>query len=222
MMWKSPTALLLALATLGQPAFAQSHDHTTGYRKCSLHNLAACDNSNELFWGRWSKNGKAVRKDEFPDALMRFLRGAPELYLGRFGFEPAQVASESMVGPGSHHDALPDGYWFFDGFTPHEALDQAAVLFDAKGTVVAVALLNTDVDERNAKALTAADLSRYRLRIYCHAPELPAALMKVLTDWGRQATPKGSMYRGVFPDSSLIGTELIVLHGQEWRIRALP
>ncbi len=36
----------------------------------------------------------------------------------------------------------PDGGWFFDGFTPHDAAERCAIIFGADGNIQAVALLN--------------------------------------------------------------------------------
>jgi hypothetical protein len=172
-------SLVLALALLTAPALAQSD--------CSLKQLGACKDSNQLFWSQ-PASGRARAKGELPAALARFLAGAPKLYIGKDGFTPAQTAKESMTGPGDHHDRQADGSWFFDGFTPHDATDRAATLFNADGTIKAVALLNTDTDTPGAF-----DGDHVKLRLYGN--ELTRAQVKLLRGWGGKVAQTLFYYR---------------------------
>jgi hypothetical protein len=113
-----------------------------GYRHCSLHALAACENSNQLFWGESDRRGNSTPKREIRDALDRFLKGAPTHDIQT---NVARDVGDGLVGPGlSQH--LAGGEWFFSGFTPHAAMLKAAALFDARGNIIAVALLDDNGD----------------------------------------------------------------------------
>jgi hypothetical protein len=124
----------------------QVHSTVNGYRHCRLHALAACENSNQLFWGERDRLGNSTPKQEIRDALDRFLKGAPTPYVTESLPEDvhtnvARDIGDGLVGPGPSQ-RLASGEWFFSGFTPHAAIVQAAALFDARGNILAVALLD--------------------------------------------------------------------------------
>ena len=181
-----------------------------GYRGCGPRNLAACQNSNQLFWGLANKSGKSPAKREFRDALSAFLRGAPKLYLGKAGFSAAQIASSALVGPGDHHDRLTNG-WFLDGFTPHDAPERGAVIFDPDGKIRLVALLNVEADTATPGP-TEQQMSQYRLRLYSHDSQPDAANIALLDKWAR-----GLVATYNTPKSSLVETQLRVLEKSHWR-----
>jgi hypothetical protein len=112
-----------------------------GYRDCSLHTLSACENSNQLFFGPDDRCGNATPKEEIWDALAHFLKGAPTPYDTADAGSAASDIGEALLGPGTRQ-RLASGEWFFSGFTPHAAPEQAAALFDAHGDIIAVALLD--------------------------------------------------------------------------------
>ena len=189
------TALTFAMMTCAAAAQTQSG------QDCGPRNLAACENSNQLFWGP-ERHGRAAPRHEFADALNRFLRDAPALYSGPYRFSPASVAHDALMGPGETVH-LADGGWFFTGFTPHDAPDQGAVLFDAHGAILAVALLNTMTD---AAATGGAAPGPYRLRIYSH-DALRQDQRKRFEDWSRRA---------IDPAGRLGGTGLIRSTPKGW------
>ena len=200
-------ASLLALVVTGAIAKAQDSGD------CTLRNLAACQNSNDLFWGAADKSGRTTAKREFRDSLAAFLRNAPRLYLGKSGFSVAQIASGALVGPGDHHDRISGG-WFFDGFTPHDAQERGAVLFDAAGAIKLVALLNVETDEAGPEP-AAEDMNHYRLRVYGHG-KADAANIHLLQNWAGYAIKTDNRRNGQTLES-LIGTELVTLESNQWR-----
>ncbi len=184
--------LALALALVAAPALADT---------CSLQKLAACKNSNQFFWSAGAK--RARPKTEFADALAKFLEGAPKLYVGKTGFSVAEIARESLTGPGDHHDRLPDGGWFFDGFTPHDAPDRGAVFFDANGNITAVALLNSDADTPSSDFSTTV-----QLRFYA-GPTVTRDQRKLTHDWAAR-------------DHGGIKATILMRNGDEWVSTSRP
>jgi hypothetical protein len=211
------TSFLFLLLTV-PPALAQESNQINGYRDCSPHNLSACQNSNQFFFGPSGNSPRAPRKSEFSDALKKFLLRAPKNYSSKFGFAPAQIAQESLTGPGDHHDRLPNGDWFFDGFTPHDAPDKGAVLFDGAGRIIAVALVNTDTDVPSPKA----NFGQYRLRIFSKDNPPKADHLKLIREWASSVIDPKSVYPGVFPDNRLVASELVVWHKDGWHVEVLP
>lgn len=180
---------------------------------CALGNLAACQSSNELFWGPPKKSGKPMPRREFREALATFLHGAPLLYLGKIGFSASQVASGALIGPGDHHDRISGG-WFFDGFTPHDAQERGAVLFDAGGAIKLVALLNVETDKAGPDPGTE-DMNHYRLRIYSHG-KADAANIRLLQNWAGY-TIQSDNRRNSQTREILVGTEFVTLQDNQWR-----
>jgi len=207
-------AALVLAATI--PALAQS-DRDRAYRDCSPHRLSDCQDSNQLFFASVRPDPKAKAKTEFPHALSIFLSEAPKLYARKYGFAPAQVAQEGLTGPGEHHDHLPGGGWFFDGFTPHDSPDRGAVLFGEGGAIVAVALVNTDTD-----APGPTNLGAVRLRIYCHDRDPTPDQLKLLRDWAKGDLIGQSLYPGALPVRRLAETTIIRRDGTKWSRIALP
>jgi hypothetical protein len=181
---------------------------------CTLHNLDACTSSNEFFWGPTQKSGRAIARHEFPEAMAAFLRDAPKLYLGQMGFTPAQIAANALVGPGDHHDPLPGGGWFFDGFTPHDAQERGAVLFDAGGKIQLVALLNVESD---AAGPAIPDMNHYHLRLYSHG-DADTAKIRLLQNWAGY-TVKTDNRKAPQAQEILAGTQLLILENGQWRQR---
>src|SRR5258708_38071954 len=132
---KSKLYIALAVLVLAEPygaygATTKLDSNTEGYLHCDLNSLTDCQNTNQIFNGvRGSHHSQFYRKKAFPAAIKRFLRGAPEYHVAKFSFSAAQVARESLWGPGERFQ-FPSGELFFDGFTPHDAPDCAAVIFD--------------------------------------------------------------------------------------------
>ena len=181
--------LLLALALFAAPAVADD---------CSLKKLDACKTSNQFFWRATS--GRDQPRTEFTKAFSVFLQRTPKLYEGTQGFTPAQIAKDSLTGPGDHHDHLPGGGWFFDGFLPHYAAYRGAILFDEDGSILAIALRTEDTDKPD-KDLT----GKLSLRIYAHG-ELEPAQLKIIREWADKD----------------IETRLIRRDGKKWTSTTLP
>ena len=77
------------LASISSAALAAE----SGYRDCAMRNLSACQNSNQLVWAEAGKSGKdRAPVQEFHKALAAFISHAPPLYIGKAGFDPAQIA----------------------------------------------------------------------------------------------------------------------------------
>jgi len=208
---------IIAIALLfGASASTFAATRQDNYRDCGLKQLARCDDTNELFFGPFDKTGHSKAKTEFPQAIHRFLAGAPKLYTGKFGFTAANVVRESLVGPGTHHDRLPEGDWFFDGFDTYYGPDRGAAIFDASGKILALALLDGNTDEP-AKVRLAA----FELRIYSHG-ELAPVLLAKLQEWGRSSVDPKSLYPGALPPNVLVDMRLYVLAGGHWTMRPLP
>jgi hypothetical protein len=204
------TLIIVASAFNGVAAAAQSSNEA-GYRDCDLKHLQACQNSNQLFSG---PPGTSTPKRDFSDALSAFLSNAPEYRTGGYTFSAATVAQESLIGPGGAPVRFSSGELFFDGFTPHYALDRGAVIFDPLGNIVLVATFNTaDI----------ADASRHVLRIYAHNTEPSPELTKRVQDWAESAVEDLNSYPGL-PTNTLVGTQLLVARGdpRQWQSRSLP
>ena len=178
---------------------------SAGYRDCSLHALAACENSNQLFWGPDDRCGHATRKEEIWEALDHFLTGAPTPYdTEDAGYVAASDIGEALLGPGPGQH-LASGEWFFSGFTPHAAMVRAAAVFDARGNIIAVALLDDDGDARS-------------LYVYSHG-SLRADDCTRFQSWARNVTSDA------FPNdtpSRLDGTIVIELGSKRWTTKRLP
>lgn len=208
-------ALLIALL-LAVPALAQA-SRDAGYRDCSPKKLAACQDTNQLFFGPFRGGRGSEPKREFSGALSKFLAGAPKLYAGKVSFRVKAVATESLTGPGDHHDRLPDGVWFFDGFTPHYGVDRGAVLFTPDGAILAVALVNTSADTPGAF-----DQASVRLRVYAHDREPSPDQVKLLRSWAGGDLIGKSLYPGALPVRHLVEARLIRRNGNIWSSHTLP
>lgn len=204
------SVFLLTTIFVGGAALAQP-DRDLGYRNCNLHNLSACQDSNQLFFG--PPDGlHYARKNEFANAISHFLSGAPPLYLDRHAFRVSDAAEDSLVGPGDHHDHLSSGDWFFDGFTPHDAPDKGAVLFKPDGEIVAIAILDVSTDDPTPKI----NLGQYVLRIYSHDTDPPIDLLELLHQWGKSAVNPKSDYPGALPDNDLVATHIYSRVENHW------
>ena len=205
------TLIIVASAFNGLAAAAESSIHA-GYRDCDLNHLQQCENTNQLFSGPL---GTTAPKRDFSDALTSFLSNAPEYRSGGHSFSAAAVAQESLIGPGGRPARFSTGELFFDGFTPHYALDRGAVIFDAQANILVVATLNT--------ADIIADPSQHVLRIYAHDSEPSPELTKYVQDWAQKALEDLNSYAGL-PKHMLIGTQLLIASGdpRQWQSRSIP
>ena len=172
-----------------------------GYRHCGLHALAACENSNQLFWGESDRHGNSIAKHEIRDALDRFLKGAPTPYITEVlppdvQTDVARDIGDGLVGPGPSR--LIGGEWFFSGFTPHAAMEQAAALLDLRGNILAVALLD---DNRGT----------FSLYVYSHGV-LRTDRLALFRTWAQEAAGASSR-----PDKT-VGIEMGT---KDWTTRSL-
>jgi hypothetical protein len=207
---------VLAVALFTLPALAQN-DHASGYRDCSPKKLEACQDSNQLFFGPFKGINAGSSKAGFRNVLAKFLAGAPKIYVGKQGFSVMQSAVESLTGPGDHHDRLPDGVWFFDGFTPHYAPNRGAVLFAPGGNILAIALVDTGTDAPGAN-----NGGEVQLRIYVHDRDPSSYQLKLLRTWANGDMIGQSLYPGALPVRQLVRTQLITRSGKNWSNRTLP
>ena len=185
-----------------------------GYRHCGLHALAACENSNQLFWGESDRLGNSPAKHEIRDALGRFLKGAPTPYWGvslppEVQTNAASDIGDGLVGPGPSV-GLASGEWFFSGFTPHAAMVQAAALFDAHGNILAVALLD-GVWQANGG-------DTFSLYVYSHGA-LSADRFAHFRTWAQQVASESRS--GDVAPSRFDGPIAVEFDSKDWIVRRL-
>jgi hypothetical protein len=206
--------LLIFATILGwqQVATAQQADSFAGYRDCSLKNLSACQNSNQLFSGPPDPNNQ-IQKTDFTNALAAFLRDAPTIEVAGQRFMVSDAAQESLIGPGNAPTRFATGEIFLDGFTPHYAFNRGAVIVTPTGDIKVVATLSSP-DSDTPRTL---DLRRHLLRVYVHALEPKTEWMEYLQAWAKGAIDTYG------PDQAFAGTELLIADGtQHWQSRFLP
>ena len=160
------TTLALILAS-DLSGLAQS-DNEKGYMDCSLKNLVACRNSNQIVAGLHGSKPETAR------AIGKFLSGAPS-YFVRAGSHTFVIKVEAAIieafwGPGDGRYHFADGSWFFDGFTPHAAPYSAAIIFGAEGDILLAAVH---------------DRPGGNLRIYLHAELEKPEYLRHVEDWAR-------------------------------------
>lgn len=188
------------------PAIASANENTNGagYRNCSLSRLDACQNTNQLFFGIEGKIGfHSVRKREFSAALQEFLLGAPEIRMLGHDFKAADIAVETLVGPGSRV-RLQNGDWFFDGFTPHEATQRGAVMFGSTGRIKLVATLCSGLNVATQNY----GLEEYVLTIYTRDRALDPKTVSYVRDWARRAVAGYYSYPSL-PKDAFVGIQLL-------------
>jgi hypothetical protein len=206
--------LLIFATILGwqQVAAAQQADYFAGYRDCSLRNLSACQNSNQLFSGPPSATNQ-IQKTDFTDALAAFLRDAPTIETAGQRFTASDVAQESLIGPGNAPTRFATGEIFLDGFTPHYAFNRGAVIATPTGDIKVVATLSSP----DSNAPRTLDLRRHLLRVYAHELEPKTEWIEHLQAWAKSAIDTFG------PDQAFGGTELLIADGrQHWQSRLLP
>jgi hypothetical protein len=200
--------LLLGAHFASTSAIAET-DRDRGYRDCTQRNLAACQDSNQLIWG---PGFSPRRKTGFDKSLNDFLRGAPKEHLLTYSFTAASIARESLTGPGDPPFRLSGGEWFFWGFTPHDAPDMAAIVFDSAGRIVLVGTLRDgDATEIPVSA------GRSVLTIYIHQPEPSADVVQYVQRWARHAADGRKTYTG--QPRTLVGTRALTLAQSHWQKR---
>jgi hypothetical protein len=216
----TPTlALALSLFAFAHVANAvELNANMIAYRDCSLKRLDACQNSNQLVWGPFGSSGKSSRKADFDKAFKLFLCGAPRIRNSGHSWSAADVALESITGPGDPPTRFPDGTRLFFGFTPHDAPDMAAVAFDTKGKIILIATLNSDSSPR---ANYPSEEQRL-LTIYLRNQEPSPALMKTLQAWARKSTSEQYVYPGT-PSNVFAGARILqaVKGSRRWEERRL-
>lgn len=209
--------LTVSGGTLGQ---AGANSNERGYRDCNLQHLEACRNTNQIFMGLrdgdWSHS---YRKPELPAAIKKFLRRAPTIDTLGHSFSASEVVEESLTGPGNRF-RFPTGEWFFSGFTPHYAPDQAAIIFDAAGHILLIATLAPDMSiaPKGAYGGYTQDLT-----IYLHTPEADGKYVERVVQWARHSVSERNKTYPELP-SDEIGTIRIVTastNQRQWNTRVL-
>ena len=205
-----PLVVLLLTFPCSSYGETSAEANIDGYMHCDLHNLVACQNTNQIFSGlRDRKSKHRYAKTAFPKAISHFLNGAPKYHTGKYSFSASQVAQESLWGPGERYQ-FPSGELLFDGFTPHDAPDCAAVIFDSKGKILLIAILNRD--DSNSRD----SLYRHVLRIYTHDEKPKPEFVQHLQNWARGVVDNLSGYPGL-PKDTFGGTQYIVrTTGARW------
>lgn len=179
-------------AVLAWSAAQAAEPYLNGYRDCDLSHLAACKDSNQLRWG-----GAGKTKGEFDRAVTAFLNGAPRHYLSKFSWPAATVFLEAITGPGGAPETLPGGAIFFDGFTPHDAPDCAAIVFNSDGSIVAAATLLAGTNR------PVADNTAYYahlLTIYTRDTQLSPAVIARIKGWAKSTADGLYTYPGLPKD----------------------
>jgi hypothetical protein len=217
---KQLSVVAMTLAAGISTAVAQENENIEGYLHCSLRNLVACQNSNQLVTGVIGKSfaSGSLEKKDTTNAIRNFLRNAPVLYLTGSSFSPAQTAVESFWGPGEKPVQFSTGEWFFDGFTPHDATDRAAIIFSNEGRILSVALVSTSTDEATARP----NFAQYVLRVYTRDSDPKSEFLEKFQAWARKVVGNESMYPGVFPNNQLIETHLVIFENGRWITRSAP
>ncbi|MDR3527673.1 MAG: hypothetical protein P4L57_10360 [Rhizomicrobium sp.] len=175
-------AIVIAGLAASACSFAQTSESANekGYRDCNLRRLEACDNTNQIFTGLrgpgWSHS---YHKPELPAAIEKFMRRMSSIDVVGHSFTTSEVVEESLYGPGSRFH-FPSGEWFFDGFTPHNATEQAAVIFDATGQIVLLATLQTNM---NIPPKGGYGGYTKNLTIYLHSPEPDGKFVDHVVAW---------------------------------------
>lgn len=223
----SKFCLGIALSLIGLQAFFGSSFGQTdavsnerGYRDCNLRRLEACQDTNQIFWGyRGPGMSHSYAKPELPSAIKKFLRGAPPIHVSRYSFSASTIAEESLVGPGDRY-RFPTREWFFTGFTPHDAPDQAAIIFDATGHILLIATLGPDMA---VAPKTGYGGRPQKLTIYVHTPEPDGQFVQRVIQWAHDTVAERNKAYPALP-SDTMGSIMIVTasKGQrEWSTRLL-
>lgn len=187
-----------------------------GYRECDQSHLDVCQNTNQLIWGPINTGGH--RKEAFDRNLKLFLAGAPKVHFLKFSWSAAQVALESLTGPGGPPVRLKDDAWFFDGFTPHDAPECGAIVFDADGTIVLVATLRSG---EGPKERADDALNVHGFTIYVHQPEPDQAVVQYVQNWARGVVKGLYNYPGL-PKSRFGNTRILTSDERhQWRERQI-
>ena len=169
-----------------------------GYRDCSLKKLAACQNSNQLFFSS-PKGTPSPRKTDFEDALEKFLLGAPYQRVAQYKFSAYSVARQSLIGASGKPVRLSGGELFMDGFNTYYDPDRAAVIFDAAGHIVLAATLGSQTDAALPHMMR---LSQRVLTIYVRETPHKAALIAYAQDWAHRAlVDNAAKYSGAAKDT---------------------
>jgi hypothetical protein len=184
-----------------------------GYRECDLGHLSLCQNTNQLVWG------PAHRKAGFDWVLKEFLRGAPRIHLSKYSWSASEIARDSLTGPGDRPTRLTNGAWFFWGFTPHDAPDCAAIIFDRNGVILLVATLSVTKAAQSTRRI---DPSRHVVTIYAHRPEPSPQLVQRVRNWAKESVAAMYSYPGL-PKNVLVGTRMLTYGSADgrWDVRWL-
>ena len=134
-------------------------------------------------------------------------------------FSAAEVAEESLWGPGKRFH-LPSGAWFFTGFTPHDAPDRAAIVFDAAGDVLLIATLGPDM---NVPPKTGYGGRPQNLTIYLHNAERDWKYVERVVHWARDSISDSNTSYPDLPKDEM-GAIMIVTAAKDqrhWSTRVL-
>jgi hypothetical protein len=223
--WRFRLSIALSLVGLlapfassfGQPDAASNE---RGYHNCNLHHLEACQNTNQMFVGLrgpgWSHE---FGKPELPSAIKNFLRGAPRIDTLGHSFSASAVVEESLTGPGDRY-RFPTAEWFFTGFAPHDAPDQAAIIFDAAGHILLIATQGPD--------MTVAPKGAYggypqNLTIYMHTPQPDDKFIQRIIQWARDAVAERNKTYPALPSDKMGPIRIVTASKDQrkWNIRLL-
>jgi len=210
-------ALALAGFCAAYAAESPRDANERGYRECDLKHLSSCQNTNQLIW---SLPPTHHRKMDFDRALRQFLRGAPRIHFEQYSWSAATVALESLTGPGDLPLRFPTGEWFFWGFTPHAAPDQAAIIFDATGHILLIATLGPDMSVPPKGAYGGYP---QKMTIYLHTPAPDRKFIEHVVRWARDSVSERNKTYPRLPSDEM-GTIKIVTASkdqQQWNARVL-
>ena len=98
--------------------------------QCGIHNLDACQNTNQLVWD-----------DNFDDALRKFVGNQSANWLYEDGTEIGQVI-DVLGGPPDDKVELPSGLLRFSACRPHSCDEKGAVFLTPDGTIEVIAILH--------------------------------------------------------------------------------
>jgi hypothetical protein len=181
-----------------------------GYKECDLKHLSSCRSTNQLIW---SLGASVHRKAAFDRALREFLRNAPKIHELKYSWSAAEIARDSLTGPSGTPTKLGNGDWFFQGFTPHDAPDCAAIVFDPNGAILLVATLNS---ADTADSTSHFDPSHHLLTIYSHRNEPSAQVLLRVHAWAEETVAEMGSYPGL-PKNLLVGTRILTQGASDGR-----
>lgn len=176
--------------------------YESGYKECDLKHLDVCHDTNQLIWG---PRAHPVRKSGFDRALKKFLQDAPRIHLMKYSWNAAEVARDSLTGPGDPPVRFPGGEWFFWGFTPHDAPDMGAIILDPAGKILLVATLSAKCCGTAPKNFIS---NQHVLTIYVHSPEPSTTFIKYAQNWARRGVAGMHNYPGT-PKDVFAGTRIL-------------